>query len=229
MECSEDIFELLVECYDMQKVLSEILSYEHINKIAGCSDAELRCWLARALVFDEDAADVLVCLSQDECADVRMEALDSLSMFPCLQSFNALCSALTDKDEIARSIAAYGVGAIGAVISPAKAKNVLLFALAQEKNEYALIGIYHGLYLLGNRSYIDNILRLFISEDYHVRSTVLRTLSEILDIDNVSTIANFVRTVNANFDSCAVENALQDLQSALEKFLQHNDIGGSSV
>ena len=225
MDCLEDLFRLIVECYDSQAAPIKTLGNNCVDAILEHIDPELRCWLAKALVFETDthaAVDYLTRLSGDDSTDVRLEALDSLCVFACFASFWALCSALKDTDILIRSVAAYGVASTGVVVSPVQAVEILSEAVKKESSERVLVNMYEGLYILGDRSAITNMFTLINSEDYHVQAALLRALVEILDTSNVGDISAFAFSLNELDFPCAVVSALQELNSALDQISSYS-------
>ena len=109
---NDSMLDLLMNAYDNQQRLSEILNNDSISQaIHGVceSTSEIKIWIAKALVFDyenEKAVDFLCELANEEDADVRVEAIDSLSAFQSSKSYHTLCGAICDPDELVRAYAA---------------------------------------------------------------------------------------------------------------------------
>ena len=125
----EQILDVLMKSYDEAKPLSESLNVEMIDSLSNNDSAEIRAWLARALVYhNSDAQTVaLLCkLSQDAASSVRVEAVDSLSGFATQESFEMLCQASVDEDELVRAYAAFGIAYVGKKIYPESVENTNL-------------------------------------------------------------------------------------------------------
>ena len=124
-----------------------------------------------------------------------MEAVDVLGAFSGERSFETLCRAMEDPDELVRAYAAFGVAAVGKAVSPQKAKEVLDRAAEGEQSGIALSGIYEGQFLLGDAAALDRLTALFGPGDYHVRCLVLRALGEVMDGQSRPRIKAFLDTL----------------------------------
>lgn len=219
----EEILTLLMDCHDQERALSTILNNDQMKSLINHEDAEIRSWVAKALVHDGDSPcteEYLLCLLKDPEEDVRLEALDSLSIFPSDRVFTEFCRALSEKDPLLRSYAAYGVGAVGCAIDPTEAKKQLAAALEKEENDFARLGFYEGLYRLGEQEALLRIFALFDNDDYHIQCAVLNVLGEILDESNYEPISNFVSTIEKREYPKSVFESLRKLMRLLQQGIQ---------
>lgn len=214
MEDATHILDILMKSYDEATPLSESLNVEMINSLSNSDSSEIRAWLARALVYhnsDSQAVALLCKLSQDIASSVRVEAIDSLSGFTTQESFDTLCQASEDEDELVRAYAAFGIAYIGRKLHPDRALQTLLDMSQNEKSERVFVDIYEGLYILGKNEMLEKLMSLYNSSDYRVQCATLNVLEELVYPQNVRTIYNFVSTLDASTCVPAVASAIRRL------------------
>lgn len=216
MENSSDIIEKLVDCYDRELSPSLIFSSEDMERLVSDSDSEVRAWLAKALVMDScnvASLKILCRLSSDPDPDVRVEAIDSLGEYICVDSLNVLTKALKDSDSLVRGYAAFGVSNVGRIIDPTGAKLELLTLEQKEEEEFVLVGIYEGLHLLGEKLYLEKLFSLFCSSDYRIQCAVIHSLENVLTEDNAEQIGCFINKNDFTVYPKAVKCAIESLNS----------------
>lgn len=220
MRDEERILKVLMKSYDEAKPLSESLDVEMINSLSDSDSTEVRAWLARALAYqnsDTQAVALLCKLSQDIESSVRVEAVDSISEFATIESFDMLCRAAVDEDELVRAYAAFGIAYVGKRINPEKALQTLLDMAKKEKSERVFVDIYEGLYILGKNKMLNELIKLFNSSDYRIQCATLNVLDELVYPQNVSTIYSFVSILDSSAYVPAVACAIKKLyQRCLE-------------
>lgn len=213
MRDQEYYLDSLIRCYDEGVSPGGYISYNCMWELAKHSSDEVRIWLARALVNYEDAgvAVPLLChLSRDPDPLVRVEAVDSMSCFPCRCSFDALCDAFCDEEDLVRAYAALGVADVGNVVSPVDASELLAQYARTEKSKRVLVDIYVGMYLLGKTEALNNVFELFDVPDYHVKCAVLNSLEEIVDENSLSIIRRFMQSIDKTIlDKAVVDSILR--------------------
>lgn len=211
MRNEEYYLDLLIRCYDEGVSPVGYISCACMWELAKHASEEVRIWLARALVNYEDAdvAVSLLChLSRDSDSLVRVEAVDSLSCFPSSCSFDALCDAFCDKEDLVRAYAALGVADVGKVVSPVEASKLLAQHARTEKSKRVLVDIYVGMYLLGKTDALNSVFELFNVPDYHVKCAVLNSLEEIVDENSLSIIRRFMQGIDRTILDKAVVDAI---------------------
>lgn len=215
MDCSEVLLDKLTKCVCEGKALSEIMSDESIAELPQNKNADVRIEAARALAnntFNSVTVDTLCRLAKDEDPLVRLEAVDSLSAFPCPESFESMRSAMLDPEGLIRAYAAYGVAVTGKTIRPDRAEEILLLAEAKETEPQAQTGIYEGLYILGQENALDKLMALFYLNDYRIQCAVLNALNEVMNDQNQRVIQEFLRSICSSVHSVAVLDTLERVQ-----------------
>jgi HEAT repeat protein len=220
MRKQEYYLELLIRCFDEEVSPASYFSLECMGELARSGSEEIRIWLARALVnheVSEDVVTMLYYLSQDLDPLVRCEAVDSLSAFPCHSSFNALCEALQDDDEMVRAYAAFGLAFVGKTYDPTKALRILTDAVEQEKSKYVLVDIFAGMYMLGRKEMLVNVIEAFGDPDYHIKCSVLRSLEETANGDDLPVIRRFIQGLDKECLPPAVVGPLLEVEKRLQE------------
>lgn len=198
MVCSEEIMTYLMKAYDDGVPLHSILSPHHLKTLIVHPDSEVRMWLAKCMVHDDDHADILkylIPLAKDRDELVRLEAIDTLSSFISQESIHTLYLALEDSEALVRAYAAYGIAVVGSVICLEEATQVLKKAKAHEQSLRVQADIYYGLWLLGETVALDCLIGLFDCKDYQVQCAVLRSLTELLDTQNNEKVHLFLSSL----------------------------------
>lgn len=215
MDNRKRILNTLIQSYQNGTSISSVFDDDALQNLVNDDSEDIRLWLAKALVNQScihSAVPLLCKLSRDESAYVRVEAVDSLCAFINRDSFDALCLAICDDDELVRTYAAFGIAAVGKSIDPQKARNLLLNIAAAEQSRRVLVDTYTGLYLLGDIDRLQQVFHLFFSDDYHIQCAVLHSLSEIINVDNSYEIKRFVDGLNASAYAYAVADAISQVK-----------------
>lgn len=222
MSYSESLPDKLMKCIHEGKALSEIMSDESIENLPENKDADVRIDAARALAnntFNSVTVDTLCRLAKDEDSLVRIEAVDSLCAFSCPVSFEIMQSALLDPECLVRAYAAYGVAVVGKNIRPDYAKEILLLAEAKETEPRTQVGIYEGLYILGQENALDKLMGLFYLDDYRLQCAVLNALDEVMNDQNRNSIHGFLSSIYSSIHSVAVLDTLERVNRSYNRMI----------
>ena len=114
-------------------------------------------------------------LLQDPSDIVRAQALESLALLKDRRALPEIVPLLSDDDPVVRSYAAASVGVLGGV----SYKKALRRNLKTDKEELARVGFYEGLFLLGEREALKEMLMLLQSQNYRVRCAVANTVESM--------------------------------------------------
>lgn len=207
--------EKLEYCFDNGYPLTTVFSKDQLQAITTSESDELRIWAAKALVYENDtdlALSMLSALAIDPDELVRTEAVDSLSAFSSEKSYCAVQAALSDSSALVRAYAAFGTAIIGKTVSPANALESLIDRKAKETSVYVLVSIYEGMYILGEKSCLAQLLELFQENDPYTQRAVLVALGDILDSFNRKTIQAFISSINIKEYPVLVAEEYQKLQ-----------------
>ena len=210
------ILDRLRDSYDDENSLSDYFDFDEISSLCDSESIDIRIWLAKALLHHQPDTQALVLLRklyQDIASCVRVEAIDSLSAFETQDSFEILCAAASDPDELVRAYSAFGIALVGRRISPIIAHQILLRMAETESSRRTLVNIYEGLYILGQKEMLDRIIELFDSSDYRIQCAVLHALEELLCTENKNAIKQFVDGLNLSTYTCAVADTIERLAS----------------
>lgn len=213
-----DTLNLLIQSYNVGQSPTSYLSTECISSIVTCDSDDIRQWLAKALINHKSnsfAVPLLCQLAQDSQSYVRVEAVDTLGSFICQESFNALCLAVNDDDELVRTYAAFGIAAVGKEIAPTKALYLLNQVALLEESRRVLVDVYGGMHLLGQHDALQKLFELFQVDDYHVQCAVIHFLEDIINNDNRDEIAHFINSLNISSYVYAVIDAILQIKQKI--------------
>lgn len=211
---NQRIIDCLEKCHRENISPGDLLKRDELGRLASDKSQEVRGLLAKSLVYHQElqeAVPILCRLSMDEDKLVRVEAVDSLSAFACIESFVAMCNAVADEDELVRAYAASGLGFVGKTIDAVKAQNILLGMMDNEESEYVLVNVLAGLYVLGQSKRMEEIISLFECPDYQVKCVVLRILDMIIRPEDRGRFERFVESLKPNQYCVAVADAIRDV------------------
>lgn len=136
---------------------------------------------------NEKAKKLLLTLSKDDNADVRTEAYDSLSVFPCDDVFLFLTEAINEeKDDLARCYATLSWAEVSKALQ--KDNEYWISWMTDKRSnshseQYMLCSSY-ALYLLGQKNELYDILNFLNSSEYHTRCMTISLLEEIVSVSN---------------------------------------------
>jgi HEAT repeat protein len=179
-------------------------------------NAEVRMRAAEALGSLRHVAKApvqLVKLLKDRDVLVRVAAAESLGLIGDTRALPALRSALHDRSPLVRSYAAEAVGTLGKKHDLSK----LTRLLQDETNELARVGFYKGLYKLGEKKALQNLITTVNKgKDYRARSAAANTLAE-LRMNNSDKTAT-VQALRSALRSERTIAARSSIRSSLDRF-----------
>jgi HEAT repeat protein len=116
--------------------------------------------------------EALIAALRDSDELVRLQAAESIGKSTNQRSLAALRGALTDDSELVRSYVAAAIGRVGT-----RADRVLLRKqVTRERSDAARLGLFEGLWQLGDRTALESAIELLDSDDYRVRCATARAL-----------------------------------------------------
>lgn len=142
-----------------------------------------RCWevrvaavegLGRTLVVPQDRTRQLTKLLSDSSKLVRTEAAQALGTIGDRKALPRLRAALIDDSPLVRRYIAEAIGRLGTL----KDRAILSAVLKTERSTCAKVGLWHGLYLLGARDVLPNLISLLNSANYIIRSATALALED---------------------------------------------------
>lgn len=219
----EEVYEFLCNAYENgDALLRNGNRAEEIFQLVHHDDEFVRADLAKALVNDAPdrvAMKLLLGLCTDSEWCVRIEAIDSLSEFPYEESFYALKNGCNDDDELIRAYAIYGLCIVAEELGGSYKDAAIQDAQrlqSVERAAFVQVNIYGGLYILGQKNYLQLLIALVSSEDYHVKCAVFRTLADIYCCENSGVIMGFLQEFDENKLPIAVKEAYCDLKQVVQ-------------
>ncbi len=182
------------------------------------NNSEIKSYIAELLVMasGEDAEIALINLCKDEDELVRVNACDSLSVFSTSASYEQLLkSALNDPSILVRTYAVLSLADIAGtpLIDIGKLKKTLI-KLSKEKYLSLSSACFRGLYILGDKIYLENLLALFKLGNYREKCMIVNMLYDILDDDNRSFIISRLLEFRNGETSNAVISNINNLLSS---------------
>lgn len=190
------------------------LAEKELIKLTRHYDNEVRRTVIESLVNynSNDVINAIIVLLEDSDELVRITAAESLGLLKSSKSIPSLVKSLSDKSELVRSYAAASLGEIGDknIIYTLKEK------LKQEKRNAARLGYYYGLYLLGEKEYLNNIIKLLKTKSYKVRSSSVNSLVNMVNKENVLLIKNELNKALITEQTIAVKSSIQAALSEIE-------------
>ena len=215
-----NVIAAISECYDRQEALSNHFEAIDLWDFAASEDDEVRVWLAKAMAFEQSSLQtvgLLSMLSLDADAIVRVEAVDSISNFPCPQSYAIVKNALDDEDELVRAYAVYGTASLGNKLNPNDARKILQSLLLTETSPRVKVDIFEGLYILGDQSALSHLIECYNCDDYHIKCAVLNALENQLNKGNVNQIFGFAQRCITEKDPRSVKATASKLLAECRK------------
>lgn len=174
-----------------------------LKNLSSDSDIYIRSRIPIIMMdfVNEESLTVLFSLAKDSASLVRIEAYDSLSIFPYQEVIDFLRAAINkEKNALARSYAilswAESVVSLGQTNS-----SVVEYALkkkSKEKNKICILSWLYALCILGEKFRYQEILIYLNDRNYHVRRHALSLLSDILDECNFTEIKSSIKLMLEN-------------------------------
>lgn len=170
---------------DKQKLLLRKLSYD--------SNSFVRGLVASLMVksIDEFGFEILNRLSKDNNDYVRTEVFDSLSVFNDMNTVTLLQNAIsTDTNNLAKSYAIMLLGDVVYSLGISNDFKEYVYKIKScNKSKDCILSCLCCLYLFGE-NVIDEIFLLLNDNDYHIRSSAISILEEIVNNDNLDIITS---------------------------------------
>lgn len=195
-----------------------------LYKFSEDENSNIRASVARILIdfTEERGENILIKLARDKDEIVRAEACDSLRVSKSKYTYNLLISRVNvDDDEIVRG---YSVSSIGEIsLRLGLEENTIIFLkkyLFKEKSVFVKINIFKVLYILGERDYLNEIIKLIDTKVYQNRCAIVNCLEEILNEDNFKIIYKVLCIRKNKEESYAVISTINKLKKLIEKKYQ---------
>ena len=162
---------------------------------------------------DSEAEKTLIKLCDDEDELVRINACDSLAMFPSIDTYSRLIKSANDDDSML--VKEYAILSITDIINSIEInddefKNLLIL-YSNSKKTCIRAACNKGLYVLGDDKRLNELIRLLKSNNYQDRCTVLNILKDIISEKNKNYILSAVKQLQQTEDSDAVNTIIDEM------------------
>ena len=195
--------------------------YEFLNEIAHSDDMCLKCDAADLLIdhTTKQAIEILKTLSNDNDATVRASAYDNMWVFE-KQDFDVILrkAVANEKDGTARSYAIFSLYDLYSENScdTAELIDFMHDLYKTEKDRRCKLQYLRNFYLSGETDKLSEIIGYLEDKDYRMRITVVNTISEMLNKENIEVLLSVVRKRLKTEKSVAVKASLEKLASDAE-------------
>lgn len=208
----ERVESFLLECFKKGISPLRYFSIEYLGDLIQSDSEELRSTLAKSLCYgDTRAVPLLVGLSRDEEELVRLEAIDSLINYPCEESYLTFCNGTNDESDLVRAYSFWGLSVASGEKYIHDARMRLRTAAIAEHDPRMLVDIYAGLYILGDKERLDDLMELFDEGNYLVKCAVIHTLEEIATEDNIDRLMLFLESKQFGDNGYAVSLTVRNV------------------
>ena len=175
-------------------------------------DSEIRAYVAKLLVLANgnkfETALINMCNDEDEL--VRVNACDSLSAFATTDAYKQLVnSALNDSSTLVKNYAILSIVDIMNYIDIDINELKSLFLDNLQKEEISILAAcFKGLYVLGYKKYLKNIIDLVSTENYQDRCAVINILGDLITDENIEYILSVLKDLRKTEKSNAVNSTI---------------------
>ena len=179
------------------------------------NEPEIRSYAAELLVLSKDnkAEKMLINMCDDEDELVRVNACDSLSVFPNKDVYDCLINrAINDESTLVKTYAILSIiDIMGSVEIDMDILKKILISNLDSKAINMRAACNKGLYLLGDDKYLKELIKLIYSDNYQERCAVLNMVEDIITEKNKHYILSAVTKLQKKEDSVAVNTIIDRL------------------
>lgn len=203
------------------------LNMNDVSKLSQDRSPFIRSLVAK-LLFDYNndfSKNILLELANDKDNLVRVEAADSLKSFINIEVYNRLkCMAEFDRYYLSRAYSIYSMSITGISLKQIGLSAFILDRLKKERYVINRIFCHQSLYVLGNKESIFDLMGCFNSNNYKNKCAVINALIEILSIENINDIKNFICSLNSNELPSSVSSSIKILSDKINNFTTYSII-----
>ena len=209
----EENYEILDHIAEKSKLDTNDINI--LLELSKIDNSEIKSYIAELLVrsYGEETEKTLINMCNDADEIVRVNACDSLSVFPTLNTYNQLIKcAYNDKSDIVKT---YAILSLADIINQLEIDTTKLQELfekfSKDKNISISAACFKGLYVLGKRNYLEKLFDLFSSENYQDRCMVVNILGDILNDKNNNYIMSELKKFKEAETSEAVNSTIDSI------------------
>lgn len=210
------------KAYDILDLISvkstiNLSDIEILINLSHHNDSEIRAYVAEllALANDIEAERTLITLSKDDDELVRVNACDSLSTFATTNSYEQLLKCiLNDQSLLVKKYAILSLIDIMNYVNVDRNELNMLFGNLTQKDDISISALgFKGLYMMGDKEHLNDIINLLTAEDYRDRCTVINILEDIMENDNQKLIFSALIKLRKTEKSEAVNSIIDKVIS----------------
>lgn len=199
-------------------LLSELSKVEASDILSKDEEISIKCELASWLVrFESDfCRNILLNLTNDNAALVRVEACDSLCVYRDREVFNRLLELSTTDEFLVRGYAVMSMADVAAngKFDFKEVIQLLNNNVSKEKSIYVKLCYYYAFCIMGERQYYDIILQHLSHRFYYIRLFSISSLLELMSEDDYDkTLKCFLQCENSE----KVKEVKQTLSRAIDQ------------
>ena len=189
--------------------------YAQLEKWVDTQDDYIRDLIASLLVNfpTNKSLNILCSLTQDNDSLVRADAFDSLSEFPCSESFKILFDAMfSESDDISRFCAIRSCAEVILLLgrNSEDVKSIFGDIYRRDPSDLCKLASCYGMFLFGEDNALALILAFLGHPDYHIRCSTISVFREILDDNNKQVLKEAVMQLKKNEQSEAVISSIDE-------------------
>lgn len=217
---------------EVEKIGNKLEIIERIEEKGTVTDSDLK--ILEVLSWDEDdvirarvaemmvsfktnlSEEILKRLLNDNAELVRVNACDSLYFSESVEVLELLKKRINeDKSSLVRGYATLTLADIAKNIDLYKdeLRDFLFLVLQKEKVKWVKIHIYKAMYLLGDESYLDMIIKELNNKNYRNRCATVNILGDILIQNNsrniIESLIKRIKVEKSNAVKSAIEKIIQ--------------------
>lgn len=181
-------------------------------------DTEVRMYSIESLsnFSGDDVEEAVITRLEDPDSLVRMTAAECLGYIGHTKAIPYLCKLISDNNELVRMYTAEALGKLGD-------RSLIPFLsdrLKIEKRNAARLGFFIGLYLLGEKHFLNSIIGLLKVKSYRVRCATANSLGKLANKDNYQIIRTNLLKALEKEDTIAARSSLKTALSYLDEDLR---------
>lgn len=195
-------------------LLSKLSKVEASDILSKDEEISIKCELASQLVrFESDfCRNILLNLTNDNVALVRVEACDSLCVYRDREVFNRLFELSTEDEFLVRGYAVMSMADVAAngKFDFKEVIQLLKNNVSKEKSIYVKMCYYYAFCVMGEHKYYDIILQHLSHKFYYIRLFSISLLLELIREDD------YDKTLQC-FIQCKKSEKVKDVQQTLSR------------
>jgi HEAT repeat protein len=208
-----------------EKGTADKTDLDRLSVLAKSEYSEVRTAVSEVLVcfYNEDSEKILVKMLDDSDSLVQASACDSLGCSKSSVVLCKLCDMSRNKSFLVRGYAAFSIGDVQLNIGGNHEKTAAFLKkwLKREKSVWVKTAIARSLFILGNRDYLDYLLKQLENGNYKIRYMALNCLSEFPDMPAIldkSAVQQMISALKERLNNEKVKYAKEKIRQLIELY-----------